>query len=237
MAPRDIKPLVLYGIYPTANPVKVAIILEILNIPYELKSTDFRQCKEPEYLAINPNGRCPAIHDPNTGIYLWESGAIVEYLVDEYDKENAISFSSLHEKYHLRQWLHFQVSGQGPYIGQFSWFKWYHVEKFPSAVDRYAKETRRVMGVVDLGLKDKEWLVGGKMTYADICLVPWFFWAKRIGGDEWYAEQVSELPNFQKWWNKIIEVPKIKEFCAGIAQFDPSYVPKDVLDRLNNKTA
>lgn len=93
------------------------------------------------------------------------------------------------------------------------------------------------MGVVDLGLKDKEWLVGGKMTYADICLVPWFFWAKRIGGDEWYAEQVSELPNFQKWWNKIIEVPKIKEFCAGIAQFDPSYVPKDVLDRLNNKTA
>lgn len=116
-------------------------------------------------------------------------------------------------------------------------FKWYHTEKFQSAIDRYAAETRRVMGVVDLGLKDKEWLVGGKMTYADLCLAPWFYWAKRIGGDEWFSQQLSELPNFQKWWNKLGEVPQVKELCAGVAQFNPSYVPKDVVDRLNNKTA
>lgn len=115
---RGIKPLVLYGLRATANLVKVAIVLRTLSIPYELHPIDFTECKQPAYLAVNPNGRCPALSDPNTGLTLWESGAIIEYLVETYDTQHTISFSTSPEKYHLKQWLHFQTSGQGPYFGQ-----------------------------------------------------------------------------------------------------------------------
>lgn len=68
--------------------------------------------KEDSFTKINPNGRLPAIEDPNTNLTLWESGAIVEYLVENYDKENKLTFAGLPEKYHLKQYLHFQMSGQ-----------------------------------------------------------------------------------------------------------------------------
>jgi glutathione S-transferase len=122
-----VKPINVYVIPPGPNPWKVIIILEELGIPYEMKILGYAEVKSEPYVSINPNGRVPAIEDPNTGITIWESGAIVEYLVDQYDKEEKISYSSLPEKYYLKQWLHFQMSGQGPYFGQAAWL-------FPSAV-------------------------------------------------------------------------------------------------------
>ena len=100
------------------NPFKVAIILCVLKVPFEWRTTEFSEMKQMPYLALNPNGRAPTIFDPNTGMTLWESGAIIEYLIDEYDKDNKFSFSESPEKYYLKQWLFFQTSGHGPYIGQ-----------------------------------------------------------------------------------------------------------------------
>ncbi len=79
--------------------------------------------KQKPYTDVNPNGRVPSIKDPNTGITLWESGAIIDYLIDTYDKEGKLSYTEFPQKYEQRCWEHFQMSGQGPYFGQLAWFK------------------------------------------------------------------------------------------------------------------
>jgi len=83
---------------------------------------DFGDLKKEPFESVNPNGRVPAIEDPNTGLHLWESGAIIEYLLDTYDTSNSFSYTSGSEKWDQKCWLHFQTSGQGPYYGQRAWF-------------------------------------------------------------------------------------------------------------------
>lgn len=116
---RMVKPITLYGHGAGPNPYKVAIVLEELGLPYETKLEGPNTLKVEPYVKINPNGRVPAIEDPNTGITLWESGAIVEYLVNEYDKDEKLHYKTKPEKYHTQQYLHYQMSGQGPYYGQY----------------------------------------------------------------------------------------------------------------------
>jgi len=108
----------------------------------------YADLKKPPYEKINPNGRVPAIEDPNTNITLWESGAIIEYLIDTYDKANQLTYATFPEKYLLKQWLYFQTSGQGPYFGQAMWFANFHPEKLPSAIARYKEQTLRVVDVL-----------------------------------------------------------------------------------------
>ena len=113
-----LKPLKVWG-QGGPNPPKVAITLLELNVPHEIIPTPLSEIKKPEYLAINPNGRLPAIYDPNTDITLWESGAIIEYLIERYDSQHRLSFvPGTPESYHAKQWLFFQTTGQGPYYGQ-----------------------------------------------------------------------------------------------------------------------
>ena len=100
------------------NPWKEAIVLEELKVPYTTKIIATSELKNPEFVAINPNGKIPAIVDLNTGVTLWESCAIIQYLLDNYDEDSIISFKSAPEKYQINQWLFFQASGQGPYFGQ-----------------------------------------------------------------------------------------------------------------------
>lgn len=112
-------PLKLYGTAgPSANSVR--LILDELNIKYEAIEMAGKDAKSPEYVAkINPNGRIPALEDPNTGVTLWESGAIIEYLVEKYDTTNALSFpQGSPEFWAAKQYLFFQVTGQGPYFEQ-----------------------------------------------------------------------------------------------------------------------
>jgi glutathione S-transferase len=120
--------------------------------------------KKPPFEKLNPNGRVPAIEDPNTGITLWESGAIVEYLVETYDTKHSLTYASSPEKYFVKQWLHFQISGQGPYFGQAAWFEKFHPEKIESARERYKNEIKRVLKVLDKHLETsgKGFLVGDK---------------------------------------------------------------------------
>lgn len=101
------------------DPPKVPIVLEELGIPYETVPVEISKTKEPEFLKVNPNGRIPAIYDPNTDLTLWESGAIILYLIERYDKKQALSFPAGSNDAALAlQYLFFQVSGQGPYYGQ-----------------------------------------------------------------------------------------------------------------------
>jgi glutathione S-transferase len=100
----SLKPILIHGHAGGPNPWKVVLLMKELGLSYEHKLWDFADLKKPEYEKLCVNGRTPTIEDPNTGITLWESGAIVEYLIDEYDKENKFTYTSTPEKYLLKQW-------------------------------------------------------------------------------------------------------------------------------------
>ncbi|KAJ5191378.1 Glutathione S-transferase-like protein OpS6 [Penicillium cinerascens] len=203
----SLKPITLYGHATGPNPWKVVMVLEELNIPYENKIVDFPDMKKEPFESINPNGRVPAIEDPNTGITLWESGAIVEYLVETYDKKHTISFENGSKDYFLaKQWLHYQVSGQGPYFGQAVWFTRFHPEQLESAKERYYKEIRRVSGVLDKFLADKEYLVAGKFSYVDLAFVPWFHLVGYVG-----IELSEDFPHLDAWLNRQKARPAISK--------------------------
>ena len=102
-----------------------------------------------------------------------ESNAIIQYIVDKYDKEHKISVAPGTDEYYTQlQWLYFQASGQGPYFGQAGWFQFYHHEKLPSAVERYRGEIKRVLGVLESVLSKQEWLVANRPTVADLSFIP-----------------------------------------------------------------
>ncbi|KAI3528675.1 URE2 [Colletotrichum abscissum] len=214
------QPIVLYGHSYTPNPSKVVMILEELKIPYEHIIIDLAVVKEEPYLSINPNGRLPAIKDPNTGITLWESGAIVEYLVETYDDAGALSLASREDKFLLKQWLHFQVSGQGPYFGQLGWFRLFHPEDVPSAKARYEEQTVRVFSVLDRALKGKKYLVGDKATYADISFMPWDYLARKLIGEGWTDkwEVDTKYPDYAAWAERIRARPVVKNVLENMGK-------------------
>jgi glutathione S-transferase len=171
--------------------------------------------KKPPFEKINPNGRVPAIHDPNTGITLWESAAIIEYLVDMYDKEHKLTFTAIPEKYYVKQWIAFQISGQGPYFGQAAWFVRLHHEKLPSAIKRYQDQVVRVFYVLNLALEGKEWLVGDKCTVADLMFVTWDVGSPYIFGDEFEGLEIpKKYPAYWAWKQRLLERPAVKKVLA-----------------------
>ena len=211
-----LKPIKLWG-NGGPNPPKVRILLEELGLPYEIVPIAWADIKNPGYLAINPNGRLPSIQDPNLDLTLWESGAIIEYLIERYDKEHKLSFpAGTPEAYHAKQWLFFQTTGQGPYYGQAVWFTKYHPEQLPSAVARYVKEIKRVTGVLEGWLaKQKEiyggegdgpWLVGNKLSFADLSFIPWQKTAERVLPGEY---SVDEFPLVKEWLGKMTVRPSV----------------------------
>ncbi|KAL3462420.1 glutathione S-transferase [Aspergillus heterothallicus] len=190
------------------NPWKPVIILEELDLPYTPKWIPLDQVKSEPYVSINPNGRLPAIEDPNTGVTVWESGAIIEYLVETYVKEKRISFApGSTEYFHAKQYLHFQMSGQGPYFGQLTWFSYFHPEKIPSVQERYLNEIKRVTGVLEKILEGKMYLVGGKFSYVDAAFVPWYGIVPAVTGDAINLEK--DFPNVKAWLDRVQARPAI----------------------------
>ncbi|KZT11323.1 glutathione S-transferase [Laetiporus sulphureus 93-53] len=158
------------------NGWKVVFVLEELGLSYESKYLKFDKLehKSLEHTKYNPNGRIPTLIDHwNNDFTIWESNAIIVYLVEKYDENHKISVPDFNEKMAQLQWLFFQSSGQGPYFGQAGWFRLFHPKKIPSAIERYQKEIIRVLGVLESVLSKQEWLVGGKCTIADLSFVIW----------------------------------------------------------------
>lgn len=207
------------------------MILSELSIPYETTYLDFPSIKREPYTHLNPNGRVPAIHDANTGITLWESGAIVDYLIATYDTQHhKLSFpAGSPEDWHCKQWLAFQISGQGPYYGQGVYFSVY--EDVPVARERFLKEIERTIGVLDSWLKGeeggvaREFLVGGRVTYADVAFVPWaalvemVFGLKGDEGKERFELLRERFPDYWAWIERVMardEVKKVWEERARV---------------------
>lgn len=204
------QPITLYSHASGPNPWKAAILLEELGLPYKTVMMEFPDLKKEPFESKNPNGRVPCIEDPNTGIALWESGAIIEYLIETYDKNNSLSFTTFPEKFYTKQYLFYQVSGQGPYFGQAAWFSMFHHEKLPSAIERYQNEAKRVTKVLDGVLKKNGngYLVGGKCTYADLSFVTW---AQIVPHLLQGVDLAKEYPDYSAWMQKLTERPAVKK--------------------------
>ena len=169
--------LQLYSL-PTPNGVKVSIMLEEIGLPYEVHLVDFGKDdqKTPEFLSLNPNGKIPAILDPNgpggKPLPLFESGAILEYLAD---KTGRLLPADEAGRWQALQWVMFQMGGIGPMFGQVGFFHKFagrdYEDKRPR--DRYAAESKRLLAVLDAHLANRKWMMGDTYTIADISIFPW----------------------------------------------------------------
>ncbi len=181
----------------TPNGWKVAATLEEMGLDYTVKPIDITTGiqKEPEFIAINPNGRIPAIVDhDNEGFKVFESGAIMMYLAEKTGKLIPADAKGRSE---VLQWVMFQVGGLGPMQGQAHVFTRYFPEQIPVVIDRYQKETQRLYGVLDTRLEGRDFLVRDEFTIADIAHWSW----ARI--HRWAGLEIDEFPNMKRWLTAI----------------------------------
>lgn len=188
----------------TPNGHKVSIALEEMQLPYELHVLSFnkKEQKAPEFLAINPNGRIPAIIDrDNDNFAVFESGAILWYLAE---KTGQLLPQEPKQRSQVMQWLMFQMSGVGPMQGQANVFYRYFPEKIPAAIDRYQKETRRLYEVLNTRLAEVEYLAG-TYSIADIATYPW------VALYDWAGVSIEGLPHLARWLQQITERPAVQK--------------------------
>jgi GSH-dependent disulfide-bond oxidoreductase len=169
--------LQLYS-FPTPNGVKVSIMLEEIGLPYEPHPVNIlkNENRTAEFLALNPNGKIPAIIDPNgpggRPLGLFESGAILQYLADKTGKLLPVDPA---QRYQTLQWLHFQMSAIGPMFGQVGYFNKFAgrelADKRP--LERYVNESKRLLAVLEDRLRGRSWIMGDEYTIADIATLGW----------------------------------------------------------------
>lgn len=160
----------------TPNGVKVSIALEEMRLPYEPHTIDIgkNETWTPEYLSLNPNGKIPAIVDPDgpdgAPFGLFESGAILEYLAD---KSGQLLAAKGARRYETLQWVHFQMSAIGPMFGQVGYFYKFAGREIEDKrpLERYVNESKRLLGVMETQLTGRDWIMGADYTIADIALL------------------------------------------------------------------
>jgi GSH-dependent disulfide-bond oxidoreductase len=168
--------LQLYSL-PTPNGVKVSIMLEEIGLPYEVHLVDFSKNDQqtPEFLSLNPNGKIPAILDPNGPdgpLPLFESGAILQYLAE---KTGKLLPAAPGRRYQTIQWVHFQMGGIGPMFGQVGFFNKFAGREYEDKrpLQRYVAESRRLLGVMDKHLAARQWIMDDEYTVADVSMFGW----------------------------------------------------------------
>lgn len=187
----------------TPNGHKVSIALEELALPYTLKVLDLAkgEQKTPAFLAINPNGRIPAIVDHELDNFaVFESGAILVYLAE---KTGKLMPTDVKGRSLVMQWLMFQMGGIGPMMGQANVFYRYFPEKIQSVIDRYQGESKRLFRVLDAHLKDHEYLAGN-YSIADIANWAW------VRTHRWSGVEMDDLPHLKRWRDQLRERPAVQ---------------------------
>ncbi len=198
----------------TPNGHKLHIMLEECGLPYRVHAVDIGAGDQfkPEFLAISPNNKIPAITDPDgpdgQPISLFESGAILLYLAA---KTGRFLPDDVRGKYEVLQWLMFQMGGVGPMLGQTHHFRIYAPEKLPYAIDRYSNEAKRLYGVMDQRLAKSKYLGGKAYSIADIAVFPWLrSWKNQ--GIAW-----SDYPHLKGWFDEIAARPAVKRGVEVLA--------------------
>lgn len=199
----------------TPNGRKISIALEELGIPYAVHPIDIFKGDqtEPEFTAISPNQKIPAIVDNETGIQLMESGAILLYLADKTGKLMPRDKSQYWE---ILEWLMWQMAGLGPMLGQVHHFVRFNKGKSVYAEERYLKEARRLYGVLNQRLSGRPYMVGDEYSIADISAWPW------VSRFEFQTIDLAEFPHVLDWYLRIAQRPAVQ---SGYAIPVPESVP------------
>jgi GSH-dependent disulfide-bond oxidoreductase len=206
----------MIDVYSTATPNghKVHIMLEECGLPYRVHHINIGEGDQfkPEFLAISPNNKIPAIVDTEgpdgKPMSLFESGAILVYLAS---KVNKFLGATDRDKFTTLQWLMFQMGGVGPMLGQTHHFRIYAPEKIEYAINRYTNEAKRLYGVIDKQLSKSTYLAGDEYTIADIATFPWLRSWKNQGID-W-----DDYPRAKCWFDEISERPAVKRGVEVLA--------------------
>lgn len=195
----------------TPNGRKISIMLEECGLPYRVHTVDITRGEQfrPEFVAINPNSKIPAIVDDEgpdgKPITLFESGAILIYLAE---KTGRFLPAAPRSRYETLQWLMFQMGAIGPMFGQAHHFLRFAPEPVPYAIERYTKEVRRLYGVLDRRLAEAPWLAANDYTIADIATYPW------VARHEWQQVDLRDYPHVQDWFERIGQRPAVQRGMA-----------------------
>jgi GST-like protein len=222
MTAHQTKPIDLYY-WPTPNGWKVTILLEELRVPYSVNYVNIGKGDQfkPEFLAISPNNRMPAIVDPEgpdgQPISVFESGAILQYLGRKFGQFYPADERS---RVDVDQWLFWQMGGFGPMLGQNHHFSIYAPEKIPYAIKRYTDETHRLYGVLNKQLANREY-VAGAYSIADMSIVGWAKLWERQGMDG------KDFPHVLRWLDKLLERPAVQRGLAVKLDVPPPNLADD----------
>ena len=186
--------------WPTPNGRKASIALEEFGLNYQVKPINIGKDEqfEESFLRISPNNKIPAIVDHETGRTLMESGAILVYLAERFDKFWG------EDRYQTLEWLMLQMGGVGPMLGQAHHFLKYNKGKAPYAEERYRGEANRLYSVLDRRLESREYLAGA-YSIADIATWPW------ISRYEWQGIEWDGYPSLKRWYKRIADRPAVKK--------------------------
>lgn len=191
----------------TPNGRKVSIMLEEVGLPYRVHPIDIGAGEQhrPEFLAISPNNRIPAIVDPEgpdgAPISLFESGAILVYLAN---KTGRLLPGDPVRHYDTMQWLMFQMGNVGPMFGQLHHFKRTAPEPLPYPLERYTRETKRLYGVMNQRLSESTYLAGADYTIADVATYPW------VARHDWQEIELAAFPAVKRWYDEIGARPAVR---------------------------
>jgi len=224
--------------WPTPNGWKITIMLEECGLDYRVVPVDIGAGDQfkPEFLAISPNNRMPAIvdHAPGTAygdapLSIFESGAILRYLTE---KTGRLLPAGARERIEIDEWLHWQVGNLGPMGGQMSHFVNYAPGEHPYSLRRYQGEYNRCLGVLERRLEGRDYLVGGAYTIADIINWPWVLIARAMG------QPLDEFPNVAAWRARVKERPAVQRGVDVGKQWRGRRPPTEAdRERLYNQSA
>ena len=198
-------PIDLYT-WKTSNGKKATIMMEECELEYKIHpidiSTDIQFSED--FVKVNPNSKIPAIVDPDgpngRPFTVIESGAILMYLAE---KTGLFLPTETQRKYEVIQWVMFQMGGIGPIFGQVHHFKRAAKEKVPYAINRYFNECRRLYGVLDSRLADREYIANDEVSIADFCTIPWVF------RHDWQEINLDEFRNVKRWYDNMMQRPAL----------------------------
>lgn len=195
-------------VWTTPNGFKLLLALEELGVPYRTHWIDITKGdqKKPEYIAINPNSKVPAIHDPDTNTSVFESGAVLMYLAE---KAGKLLPASGPARYATLEWMFFNVGGPGPMFGQLGFFTKFAKEKVPMAIERYETEARRLLAVLDHRLGETKYLGGNDFTLADVIN---FTWAN--AGRTFLGLDYTPYPHLTRWLDELAARPAFVKALA-----------------------
>lgn len=191
----------------TPNGRKPAIALEELQLDYVVHPVDISRDEQflPEFVAVSPNSKIPAMVDRENGMTLFESGAILQYLAEKTEKLLPTSGAA---RYTTLQWLNWQVGGIGPMFGQLGFFANRAKERIPLAIDRYLTESNRLLDVLERRLSQSDYVGSDDYSIADIAIYPWVV-AAIINNPTSLNDARTKRPSMDRWMTKLAERPGV----------------------------